>query len=187
MALVVVGGQSRKVGKTSVITGLIAALAPLNWTAIKLTPHEHGLQPEQRFSITEETEQAASTDTSRYLAAGARRALLVQVRPEALPSATSAVLQKLEKAENAIIESNAIMDLVAVDLYLIVLDPAREDFKESARQHLARADAIIASDGAFPEKLTPWIAGKPVFRVKPPAYVSPELVEFVRERMTGKI
>ena len=40
MAVVVVGGQSRKVGKTSVVCGLIAALPEMRWTAIKLTQHE---------------------------------------------------------------------------------------------------------------------------------------------------
>jgi hypothetical protein len=183
MALVVVGGQSRKVGKTSVITGLISALAPLNWTAIKITPHEHGLQPEQRFAISEEAEPTGSKDTSRYLAAGARRALLVQARPENIQEAMSAIIDQFAGSGNTIIESNAIVGLVRPDLYLIVLEPSLADFKQSARRRLERADAIVASEGAFSEEVAQELAGKPVFRVTPPTYVSPELVKFVRERL----
>ncbi len=180
MALVVVGGQSRNVGKTNVIAGLISALASLNWTAVKITPHEHGLSPDQNFAVSEESKRTGSKDTSRYLAAGARRALLVQARPGAVQEAMSAVLRQLASAGNAIVESNAVMDFVRPDLYLIVLDPGVADFKESAGQHLSQADAIIATEGSFPEDIAALIAGKPVFRVNPQGSVPADLVEFVR-------
>ena len=37
-------------------------------------------------------------------------------------------------------ESNSIMKFLRPDLYLTVLDPETEDFKESAREFLDRAD-----------------------------------------------
>ena len=43
MAIVVIGGHSRSVGKTSVVAGLIAALPELNWTALKITQFGHGI------------------------------------------------------------------------------------------------------------------------------------------------
>ncbi|HEX4605395.1 MAG TPA: hypothetical protein VH724_15450, partial [Candidatus Angelobacter sp.] len=43
MALVVIGGHSRSVGKTSVVAGLIAALPEFNWTALKITQFGHGI------------------------------------------------------------------------------------------------------------------------------------------------
>ena len=43
MSLVVVGGHSRNIGKTSVAAGLIAALPHYNWTAMKITQHGHGI------------------------------------------------------------------------------------------------------------------------------------------------
>jgi hypothetical protein len=39
MRLVVVGGQARKVGKTSVVAGLIRGLNTLAWTAVKISHH----------------------------------------------------------------------------------------------------------------------------------------------------
>ena len=43
MAIVVIGGHSRSVGKTSVVAGLISALPELNWTAVKVTQYGHGI------------------------------------------------------------------------------------------------------------------------------------------------
>ena len=41
MSLVVVGGQARKVGKTSVVAGLISSIGERRWTAIKTSGHIH--------------------------------------------------------------------------------------------------------------------------------------------------
>ena len=43
MSLIVIGGHSRNVGKTSVVAGLIAATPQLNWTAFKITQYGHGI------------------------------------------------------------------------------------------------------------------------------------------------
>jgi len=43
MAVVVVGGHSRSVGKTSVVAGLIAALPEYAWNAMKITQFGHGV------------------------------------------------------------------------------------------------------------------------------------------------
>ena len=45
MALIVIGGHSRGVGKTSVVSELIAALPEYNWMAMKITQHRHRLDP----------------------------------------------------------------------------------------------------------------------------------------------
>ena len=60
--LVAIGGHSRNIGKTSVICGFVRALPDWNWTAIKVTPHRHVVCPH---------DGEASTDTDRFLAAGA--------------------------------------------------------------------------------------------------------------------
>jgi hypothetical protein len=44
MAIIVVGGSNRGVGKTSLVCGLIAALPEYRWTAVKITTHDHGQQ-----------------------------------------------------------------------------------------------------------------------------------------------
>ena len=91
MSLVVVGGHSRNVGKTSVVAGLIAALPERDWTAVKITQYGHGVcsvngescgcaVDEHTFALTEERDRAGKGDTSRFLAAGARRSLWVRTK-----------------------------------------------------------------------------------------------------------
>jgi hypothetical protein len=65
-----------------------------------------------------------------------------------------------------------------------VLDPATEDFKNSAREFLDRANAIIlheAPGGPVWQavSLKP-VAERPIFRITPPKYITPEIAEFVR-------
>jgi hypothetical protein len=183
MSLVVIGGQSRNVGKTSIVAGLISALASLNWTAIKITPHEHTLTADHRYAITEEVNRAGRKDTSRYLAAGARRSLLLETRPDAIKEAVDAVLEQTAGSENVILESNAVVEFLRPDIYLVVLDPSVPDFKRSARRMLDRADAVITTEAPLPEEVARLLTGKPVFRVSSPACVSPELLKFIGARI----
>ena len=198
MALVVVGGHSRNVGKTSVVAGLIAALSERAWTAVKITQYGHGVcsvngeacgcaDDEHQWSITEESDAASGKDTARYLAAGAKRSLWVRTKQGRLAEAMPELRRELEGAGNVIIESNSVLRFLRPDLYLTVLDPGTADFKESAREFLDRADAVLLHGrNGDPEwervSLKP-VAGAPVFRIAPPAYVTPEVVEFVRQRL----
>src|SRR5205823_10880754 len=56
-----------------------------------------------------------------------------------------------------ILESNSLLQFLKPSLYFAVLDPTKEDFKDSARAGLDRADALIlrASPGSFPAS-PPW-------------------------------
>ena len=154
MALIVIGGHSRSVGKTSVVAGLIAALPEYLWTALKITLYGHGVcsmdgEPchcatdDHSWAIAEELDRSGRSDTSRFLAAGAARAWWVRTEQGRLAEAMPAVRGKLAESENAILESNSILKFLRPDLYLTVLDPATADFKKSAQEFLDRADAVI--------------------------------------------
>jgi molybdopterin-guanine dinucleotide biosynthesis protein len=197
MALIVVGGHSRNVGKTSVVAGLIAALPEFEWLAVKITQYGHGIcsangeacdcvTADHASAITEERDRSGESDTSRFLVAGAKRVLWVRTQQGFLAEAMPRLRQELAKAQNVIIESNSIMRFVRPDLYLSVLDPATEDFKSSAREYLDRADVVLvhaASEAAWKGVSLKPVADKPTFPVVPPQYVSPDLVEFVRNRV----
>src|SRR5437899_1035365 len=85
LAIVVVGGSTKDIGKTALVCGVISALRDLGWTAVKITGHDYGPQLSASSSesasagtiVWEETNSEQATDTARYLAAGARRAFLV--------------------------------------------------------------------------------------------------------------
>jgi hypothetical protein len=94
----------------------------------------------------------------------------------------------VEGAKNVLIESNSILQFLRPDLYLSVLEPAAEDFKDSARNFLERADAVLVPESALerPEwkRIAPKLAtGTAVLPMRPPSYTTGEVVSFVRERL----
>jgi hypothetical protein len=201
MATVVVGGHTRNVGKTSVVAGLIAAMPEHNWTAIKITQYGHGIcsvngkqchcaVDDHRWAITEERDRSGASDTSRFLVAGAQRSLWVRTKQGRLSEAMPGLRRKLASTENTIIESNSVLGFLQPDVYLTVLDSGTQDFKASARKFLELADAVILhdfagerSDSAWPDIPAITIAQKPAFHIRPPHYVTPEIVEFVRQKI----
>jgi hypothetical protein len=153
--VVVVGGHSRNIGKTSVVCGIIRALPTWNWTAIKITPHEH------------------NTHDDRFLAAGAARTFLVP--SYAIPS----VPQLLAESENAIIESNSILRSIDPDLCAMVVDGAVSDFKPTCLEFLGRANFLVVTsdtDLAWPQVPPSLLMDKPRFAAPPPRYENAEMI-----------
>jgi len=198
MAIIVIGGHSRSVGKTSVVAGLIAALPELHWTAVKITQYGHGIcsadgelcdcaTDDHSWALTEEYDRSGESDSSRFLVAGARRSLWLRTRQGMLAEAMPRLRQELACVENAILESNSVMRFLRPDLYITVLDTATADFKTSAQEFLDRADAVVIHDGidqvSWANVSLKPVAGKPVFHIRPPQYVTPELIEFVRRKI----
>ena len=201
MAIVIVGGHSRSVGKTSVVAGLISALPEMHWTALKLTQYGHGVcsadgsacdcaTADHTWAVTEEHDRSGESDTSRFLVAGADKVYWARTRQGMLAEAMPRIRQVIAGAENVIFESNSLMKFLRPDLYLSVLDLSNSDFKASAREFLDRADAVILQNASLDPpawqgvSLKP-VAGKPVFRIVPPVYVTEEVADFVRRRMAG--
>jgi hypothetical protein len=200
MALIVVGGHSRNVGKTSVVAGLIAALPEFHWMAMKITQYGHGIcsangkvcncaSADHTWAVTEERDRSGESDSSRFLVSGAVRSLWVRTRQGMLAQAMPRVNKELGLAENAILESNSVMRFLRPDLYITVLDASTADFKLTAQQFLDRANAVVLHDEsgsvAWSNVSLKPVAGKPIFRIQPPQYVTQELVEFVREKLAA--
>jgi len=199
MAIVVVGGHTRNIGKTSAVAGLVRALPEMRWTAFKITQFGHGVcsangEPcdcetaDHTIAISEERDAATGTDSARYLAAGAVRSFWVRTRQGQLAEAMPRLRKEFARAQsdggNVIVESNSILRFLRPDVYLAVLDPKTKDFKASALAYLDRADAVLLEDM---EMGTPeWagvslklIAGAKRLQMRPPEYVTEEISEFV--------
>lgn len=200
--LVVVGGHSRNIGKTSVVAGLIRRLKDRRWTALKITQYGNGVcashtgeaacgcEPasDEKFALTEEYEPG-TTDSARFLAAGAYRSFWLRVPWGELPQAANMVQKILAQGENVIVESNSVVDLVKPDVFLMLLDFSCEDFKASSLRLLDRADGFVVIDRGINAPLWEEVArgvwdGKPQFLVKPPRYVTTEVADFVRSRIS---
>lgn len=202
MAIVVVGGNTRNIGKTSVVAGLITRLPEFRWTAFKVTQYGHGFctadgkpcqcqTSDSCVSVSAEREVDSGTDSSRFLAAGASRSIWVRTRIGMLADAMPRIEKEIAASENVILESNSILEFLDPDLYLTVIDPGTRDFKDSARRFLARADAVLvpSSGGQHSGPLEMHCEGLsvPHFTVAPPHYVGEELAGFVRSRLSHAI
>jgi len=199
--LVVVGGHSRNIGKTSVAAGLIRSLRDLHWTAVKITQYGHGVcshegeacgcetELDHPFALTEEY-APGNADSERFLAAGAERSFWLRTRTGELSRASAVIHKLLAQNRNVIIESNSVVELVEPDLFLMVLDFACSDFKPSSRRMLPRADALLVARHGFDEPCWPDVdhslwEGKTRFCIEPPDYVTPAVAAFVREKLTA--
>jgi hypothetical protein len=200
MPILVIGGHTRSVGKTSVVAGLIAALPAFHWTALKITQYGHGVcsangeacdcaTADHSWAVSEEKDRSGESDTSRFLVAGADHSWWVRTQQGRLAEAMPRIRKILAATQNTIIESNSILRFMKPDLYLTVLDPATADFKTSAQTFLDRADAVLLHSGDTKQPAWKQVSLKPVidrptFAIQPPNYATPEVVEFVRTRLS---
>jgi hypothetical protein len=114
-----------------------------------------------------ETRRDTGTDSARFLAAGAKRSFWLRTKQgflaEGLPLLRVALedVMREERGEPAtlIVESNSLLQFLKPTLYFAVVDPAKEDFKESARAALDRADALVlrGSEGELDAGARPWM------------------------------
>ena len=111
LMLVVVGGHSRNIGKTSVMSSFIRRTAGKQWAAVKITQFGHGkcaaggdcecAGTDHVYSITEET-AASPKDSGRYLEAGASKAYWLRTRQGNLGHALPALKKILAENTNII-------------------------------------------------------------------------------------
>jgi len=165
--VIVVGGHTRSIGKTQLVCDVIAAFPRVNWIAGKITQYGHGVcaqngencdcAPDEHVcAINWEMRSDSGTDSARFLAAGARRSFWLRTKQgflaEGLPllraalqdaEAAGLATEQMEQPSALIVESNSLLQFLKPTLYFAVVDPVKEDFKESARAALDRADALV--------------------------------------------
>jgi hypothetical protein len=192
--VVVVGGHTRNIGKTSVVCGIIRALPDWNWTAIKITQYGHGVcsrdgeacdcsDPAHPIAVSEETGSSPSTDSGRFLASGARRAFWVRTPAGELHEAMPKVRRLIGESENTIIESNSILRFLKPDICAMVLDGSVADFKASSLRFLDRANLLVITGDAplvWPEVPPALLRNKPRFAAPPPSYGNAAFIEAIR-------
>jgi hypothetical protein len=187
--VIVVGGHTRSIGKTQLVCDLIAAFPNENWIAGKITQYGHGVcaqngencdcAPDEHVCAISWEERASETDSGRFLAAGARRSFWLRTKQgflaEGMPLLRKALHElgddDRDRPGRLILESNTLLQFLKPSLYLMVLDPSKGDFKDSARLQMDRASAFVlrqplhATDGAVAWAALPLqlLLGKPQF------------------------
>lgn len=168
--VIVVGGHTRNIGKTQLVCDVIAAFPGAMWIAGKITQYGHGVcaqngencdcaPTEHIRALDWELHADTGTDSARFLAAGARRSFWLRTKQGFLAEGLPLLRAAVEEARAAsygglptlILESNSLLQFLRPTLYFAVVDPAKEDFKDSARAALDRADALVlrGSPNAF--------------------------------------
>jgi hypothetical protein len=166
---------------------LIAALPEFRWTAVKVTSHSHdGVKP-----ILEEPLAGSGTDTARYLAAGAHRALLATApldgpSPEfSFPRLLTQIQTRLEPGANVLFESNRVLEYLTPDLCLIVRDGLNQATpKPSFSLAVRHADALVEradTDRMLQEDE----AVKPIFHLANMERISPEMLAWLRLKLVS--
>ncbi len=209
MKLVMVGGHTRNIGKTSVVEGIIRGLPEYAWTAVKITQYGHGVcsvngescgcaVDEHTFAIDVERETTTGTDTARFLTAGARRSLWVRTKQGELFTALPALQEEINRDPYVIVESNSLRRFLKPLLYLQVLDPTHTDFKRSSQQFFDLADAYLLArpfEEGTPINLVARILqkafrsgepyeSKPIFCIDAEAgFITPPVLQFVKEAL----
>jgi hypothetical protein len=193
--LIVVGGHSRNIGKTSVVCGIIAQMPERHWTAIKITQYGHGVcshegepcecaDPRHPVAMSEEKGADPATDSGRFLAAGAQRAYWLRTPAGGLGEAMPKLRQAVAGTPHIIVESNSVLQFLRPDICLMVMDGGTPDFKPTSRRFLDRADALVVTSSAplawegLPASL---FQGKPRFEAPAPGYQSAELTQWIQE------
>ena len=192
MALIVVGGQTKDIGKTTLICNIIEAFPRLRWTAVKITNHLHApedcevVKKSAGWMICNQNSTQDQSDTTKFLRSGAARALLVQAKESYLEEACAFLRLELASAAAVIVESASAAECLAYDLLLLLLDPSRLDFKQSARQQLESADAFIirSTNVEVPEGMS--LPTKPRFAA-PSNHLDPALLSLLEAKLESKV
>lgn len=130
---IIVGGNARGVGKSTLVCHLIAAMSERRWVAVKVSGHPHDDRP--KLPPREPQPKA----TERFQAAGAVGALL-------LPGSAGSrekLLELTAAGADVIVESNRAVEWISYDAYLFILDENAPYPKPPERCHLSNATWIL--------------------------------------------
>ncbi len=156
-SLLLIGGSSRNVGKTTFVVKLIEKFArEHSIIGLKIkTIYEgdsffHGKDRtplDSDYRLIEEFDETSGEDTSKMLRAGAKRAFRLKVKSAAILEAFNAFRDLLTKPCLIVCESNSLRKVVKPAIYLLIKQQSDENMKPSAKELEKYADKIIYTDG----------------------------------------
>jgi hypothetical protein len=153
--LLIIAGTGRESGKTTLACRIIKNFCnsrPI--IAVKISPHRHYFEPggkiitqRDNLYIAEETDTGTGKDSSRMLAAGARRSFFVMAPEDLLLEAIHQIIDITGNAVFMICESGGLRRWVEPGLFLVVSGTGQKDKKPIARDLMAYEHTWISFDG----------------------------------------
>lgn len=153
--ILLISGAGRNSGKTTFACAVIrkfSRLFPL--VAIKISPHLHeniaGVKPlftGTNYMIAEENDALLPKDSSRMLAAGARKSLFIMAHDEQLPVAWQKTQTLLAPDDMVVCESGGLRNLIVPGLFLIINHSGNKDQKRISLKYKKVCDYLITFDG----------------------------------------
>src|ERR1700757_3065640 len=109
--LIVVGGHTRRIGKTQLVCDVIRAFPRVEWIAGKITQYGHGVcarngencdcAPEEHsFALDWEMHADTGTDSARFLQAGASRSFWLRTKQGYLAEGLPLLREALRQIES---------------------------------------------------------------------------------------
>ena len=166
--MLLIGAAASNVGKTTFACRVIENVSrDIPLVAVKVTTisERDGRCPrggegcgvcssfEGTFTITEETSEASDKDTSKLLAAGAKKVYWLRTLKEYLAEGAAALVELIGHDAVCVCESNSLRHVVEPGVFVIVSKAEEKvsdpffGFKDSARVVGGYADRIVCFDG----------------------------------------
>jgi hypothetical protein len=189
MSTIIVSGHARKVGKTSVVAGLIHAFSECPWVALKVSTHGHFKASfTEDLVIHEEKYPGQESDSARFLAAGARRSFWIQMQECGMESALPQLQPILQSSPFVIIEGNNILKHASADIHIMVVNCNVVEIKDSARRLLQHLDILLVINSkpslpSWKDVLLNTPNGCSIFETEDPQILPSAFLDLIRFRM----
>lgn len=160
--LLIIGSTGRNSGKTELSVRITGRFSKTNEVyGVKVTTIDLKRGPCPRggegcgvcddhpggWVISEETERGKAKDTSRLLAAGARRVFWIKTEENCIESAFEDVYRRIPPGAPIVCESNRLRRDVCPGLFLMVSPEGRSPEKPSALEVISFTDVLVRNDG----------------------------------------
>ena len=154
--MLMIGGATRNLGKTTLITRIVHHFAHEYLVGLKIKTLRqgdeafHGKGSHQLIGdyLVVEESVLSNDDTGRIFQAGAKQVFHIKAKAEALEQALAEFMQSIPPQATIVCESNSARSLLEPGLFLMIKSSQRpNDMKPSARELEHLADRIVWSDG----------------------------------------
>jgi hypothetical protein len=155
--MLIIGGESRNVGKTELICRLIERVSlTTDLITLKISGLDpgnknkhgsHGPLPE-KYQLIEESSRNGIKDSSRMLVAGAGRAFYLRTKDEFLAEAMESFFGVVDRQSVLICESITLRKIFKPGLFVIVKGDREDRTKNSLSEVLPLVDLTFISDGS---------------------------------------